>query len=56
MEKNKRMAVAWTIGFFVAGFPIHFAFDGSLIKGLLQGIFGVTVALLILIGGFGKKW
>ena len=55
METNQRLSMAWLIGFFVAGFPIHFAFDGSLIQGLLQGIFGVAIALFILIGGFGKK-
>ena len=53
MEINKRMAVAWMIGFFVFWYPFNYAMNGSLINGLLMGIFGLAGAILLLM--FGDK-
>jgi len=53
MKNNKLRAIYWIIGFFVMAFPINYAYHGTLIQGLINGILGIIVAILILI--FGDK-
>ena len=46
--RSLKLALAWTIGFFAVLYPIHFAFNGTIQQGLLNGILGLAGILIIL--------
>lgn len=55
MDKKKIGAFAWIIGYFVVLYPFFQVHHGNLIYGLFTGIFGVAVAIFIMIGGLKRS-
>jgi len=55
MKNNELNAIGWILGFFALSYPIIYILHGKLITGLLNGILGVSGAILILILGDKEK-
>lgn len=53
MKRNEKFAFAWLIGWFVALWPIFYALDGSLFRGLLNGVIGLCGAIILI--KYGNK-
>ncbi len=48
MEENKLLGMGFFIGYFGFGYPIIYAYNGSLLAGLINAIIGFIFTILII--------